>query len=208
MEDILDVYAREVDPSKPLVCLDEFCKQLLSDKRESLPMKTGQPRRYDYEYKREGSASAFMLSCPHLGRREVFISEQARRTAVDFAYAMEYVADTMFPQVEKITLVMDNLNTHTIASLYSAFEPQKAFRLSKKFEIHYTPKHGSWLNIAEIEISILARTCLNQRINTIDTFRSITQANIERRNKENKPIQWQFDIPQARDKLKSLYPNF
>jgi hypothetical protein len=164
MEDVLEVYSRPLDPEVPVLCVDEFCKQLLSETRAPLPAKPGVSAKYDYEYVREGSASAFMLSAPLLGQREVFIAEQARRTTEDFAHCLDYAATVMFPKAKKIVLVMDNLNTHALASLYATFDPSKAYELAQKFEIHYTPKHGSWLNIAEIEIAAMAKTCLSKRI--------------------------------------------
>lgn len=206
MEDVLEVYSRPFDSEIPLLCVDEFCKQLLSETRAPLPAKPGVNAKYDYEYVREGSASAFILSAPLLGQREVFIGEQARRTTEDFAHCLDYAASVMFPQAQKIVLVMDNLNTHTLASLYATFEPSKAYELAQKFEIHYTPKHGSWLNIAEIEIAALAKTCLSKRIDDIGTFKREIQTNVIERNKSSKPVQWRFSVQKARCKLKSLYP--
>lgn len=206
MEDVLDVYARPVDPRRPLLCLDEFCKQLLSEKQKPVPAAPGRVERYDYEYVREGVVSAFMLSAPHLGKREVIVGKDGRRTTEDFAKALEYAATEMFPDSEKIILVMDNLNTHRIASLYSTFEPKKANALAKRFEIHYTPKHGSWLNIAELEISVLARTCINRRISSLEEFRAEIGANVAGRNEEARPTNWQFTSKDARIKLHRLYP--
>lgn len=206
MEDVLEVYGRAYDPERPLLCLDEFCKQLFSETRSPLPGKPGKPMKYDYEYVREGSASAFMLSAPLLGQRQIYIGKDARRTAEDFAYALEFAATEMFPEAKKIVLVMDNLNTHKMASFYSTFEPSKAYELAQKFEIHYTPKHGSWLNIAEIEIAALGKTCFDRRIESIDTFKKEIQANLNDRNKNPKPVSWRFSVENARNKLKSLYP--
>ena len=208
MEDVLEVYSRPLDPDIALLCVDEFCKQLLSQTRKPLPAKPGECTKYDYEYVREGSASAFMLSAPLLGEREVYIGRQARRTTEDFAHCLDYAASVMFPDTEKIVLVMDNLNTHTPASLYATFEAKKAHKLAQKFEIHYTPKHGSWLNIAEIEIGALSKTCLDRRIDTLDTFKEQIQANVKQRNDDPNPVNWRFSIDNARNKLKSLYPKF
>jgi len=170
MEDVLATYEGKPDPERPLVCLDEFSKQLLSEIVPPLGAKPasdhskGKRERYDAEYVREGSASAFMLAMPHLGKREVFVGKEARRTALDYAEAVEFLCDEMFPQVQSIILVQDNLNTHNEASLYKRFAPAKARRLAEKIEIHFTPKHGSWLNMAEIEISLLARSALKPRV--------------------------------------------
>lgn len=213
MEDVLDVYHRPIDPLIPLVCLDEFCKQLVSEvalpiePKPKIGVHPGTLRRQDYEYVREGSASGFMIAVPHLGTREVFIGSDGRRTSLDYAEAIEFLCDVMFPEVAKIVLVQDNLNTHGRASLYKKFEPEKANRLSSKIEWHYTPKHGSWLNIAEIEISILGRTGLAQRIKSLDDFRAIVQANITARNANPSPVHWSFDNEAARIKLRRLYPS-
>ena len=156
MEDVLEVYQRAPDENRPLVCLDEFAKQLLSETRVPIPATGRHPARQDYEYVREGSVSAFILAVPHLGAREVFIGADGRRTAKDFAACLDHLANHLLPEAEKIVLVMDNLNTHREASLYEAFPPEKARALCERFEFHYTPKHGSWLNMAEIEIGLLA----------------------------------------------------
>ena len=206
MEDVLEVYTRAPDPKRPLVCLDEFCKQLLADVRHPLPPKPAVPARYDSEYSRRGTASGFMLSTPHLGRREVFVGSDARRTAKDYAECLEHVAEHMFPHAEKIILVMDNLNTHQSSSLYSTFKPEKAFALAQRFEIHYTPKHGSWLNIAEIEISALARSCLDRRVSSKEAFRSEVGAYLAARNHDAAPVKWLFSVQRARSRLTSLYP--
>lgn len=213
MEDILDTYALPPDPKRPLVCLDEFCKQLVSEVSEPLPAQPnsgqhqGTPRRVDSEYVREGSASAFMIAVPHQGTREVYIGEDARRTAVDYAKALETVSDTMFPNAEKIVLIQDNLNTHNFASLYKAFAPEKARRIATRFEVHYTPKHGSWLNTAEIEISVLSRAALSRRIPDKATFESQIKANVKERNATPSPVRWQFATDNARTKLHRLYPS-
>lgn len=206
MEDVLEVYTRPPQQSRPLVCLDEFAKQLLSDSRQSITAKPGHVAKQDYEYVREGSVSGFMIALPHLGKRDVFVGSDGRRTAVDFAACMDYIANVMLPGAEKIVLVMDNLNTHSTASLYETFAPEKARELCERFEIHHTPKHGSWLNMAEIEIGMLARSCLDRRIGSPEDFRKEMKAYINSKNAASKPINWQFTNEQARIKLKSLYP--
>lgn len=206
MEDILDTYALPPDPKRPLVNLDEFSKQLLSEVNPPQQARPGKPRRQDSEYVREGSASAFMVAAPHLGIRKTHVSADGRRTALDYAAVIEMICDEMFPEAEKIILVQDNLNTHKPDSLYKAFPPEKARRLAAKIQWHYTPKHGSWLNIAEIEISVLARTALSGRIATVEEFRSILEANSATRNADPRPVQWQFNNSEARIKLRRLYP--
>jgi len=208
MEDILEVYAREPDPDCPLVCLDEFCKQLVSEVRTPIPAKAGSTECIDSEYCREGSASAFMMVAPHLGRREVFISEEGRRRAIDYADAIAFLREEMFPDVREIILVQDNLNTHGRHSLYERFEPERARQLAEGIHWHYTPKHGSWLNIAEIEISVLSRAALDTRIEGLQTFRSEIQAAVKRRNSQNSTIDWQFQSEDARTKLRHVYPSF
>lgn len=207
MEDVLDVYHRPIDPNKPLVCIDEFSKQLVSEVSPPIPAQPGTPRREDYEYVREGVASGFLIAVPHLGIRQVFIGESGRRTSADYAEALNYISDVMFPKAKTIVLVQDNLNTHCRGSIYKKFEPEKANNLCSRFEYHYTPKHGSWLNMAEIEISVLARTALDQRIPSLGEFKRITSANVEKRNRSPTPIKWSFDNEKARIKLKSLYPS-
>ena len=212
MEDVLEIYALPPDPKQPLVNLDEFTKQLLSKvaprqvPRPATGGKPAKPRRYDVEYVREGSASAFMMVAPHLGIRKTHVGADGRRTAIDYAEVIEYLCDELFPEAEKIVLVQDNLNTHNPASLYKAFAPAKARRLASKIEWHYTPRHGSWLNIAEIEISVLARTALGSRISSLEEFRRILDANSEQRNAAPRPVKWQFTNAAARIKLRRLYP--
>lgn len=207
MEDVLAVYAREQEGDYPLVCLDEFAKQLLSETREPVAAIAGHLARQDYEYVREGSVSGFMIAMPHLGKRDVFVGQDGRRTSKDFAACLDHLANEVFPDARKIILVMDNLNTHKEASLYEAFAPEKARALCERFEMHYTPKHGSWLNMAEIEIGLLARTCLNRRIGSVDKFKSEVSAYLRHKNAEPKPINWQFTNEKARIKLRSLYPS-
>ncbi len=206
MEDVLEVYQRQPDPARPLVCLDEFAKQLLSECRVPLPARPGSVAKYDSEYVREGSVTGFMLAMPHLGKRDVFISQPGRRTAVDFALCLEHLAG-LFPAAEKIVVVMDNLNTHGAASLYKAFAPDKARGLCERFEFHHTPAHGSWLNMAEIEIGLLTRACLDRRIATPGRMVSEVMAYLARTNENPVPIKWQFRNEDARIKLHSIYPS-
>jgi len=207
MEDVLEVYQRPVDAQRPLVCLDEFAKQLLSEVSCPLPPKAGMPAKHDYEYVREGSVSAFMMAMPHLGKRDVFISQTGTRKMNDFAECLDYLANSVFPDVEKIVLVMDNLNTHKEASLYATFSPEKARDLCERFEFHYTPKHGSWLNMAEIEIGLLTRTCLDRRIESLPFMREEIKSYLKTKNAKPSPINWQFTNEKSRIKLKSLYPS-
>lgn len=206
MEDVLEVYSRPPQEECPLVCLDEFAKQLLSEARTPLPAAPGRDAIQDYEYVREGSVSGFMIALPHLGRREVFIAPGGRRTAADFAACIDYLANAILPEARRIVLVMDNLNTHRMASLYSVFPPEKARGLCERFEIHHTPKHGSWLNMAEIEIGMLGRTCLSRRIGSEDELRREVKAYLTYKNIKPKTVKWQFTNEQARIKLKSIYP--
>lgn len=206
MEDVLAVYQRPANPRRPLVCLDEFAKQLLSETRTPLYARPGSPAKYDSEYVREGSITGFMLAMPYLGTREVFISKTGRRTAMDYAYCLEYLAG-LHPGAEKIILVMDNLNTHKEASLYKAFAPEKARALCERFEVHYTPTHGSWLNMAEIEIGLLVRACLDQRLESAPRMRREVKAYLTRKNENPRPVKWKFSLKDARTKLRTLYPS-
>ena len=205
MEDVLDVYTRPHDPARPLVCLDETSKQLVAEVRAPEPMQRGQPARHDYEYKRNGVANLFMLFAPLEGWRHVEVTQ--RRTAVDYARILRDLADIHFPKADKIVLVQDNLNTHTPASLYEAFEPAEARRIIERFEWHYTPKHGSWLNLAESELAVLSSQCLARRIADTDTLASEVAAWRARRNTHNAKAIWHFTTTEARVKLKSLYPS-
>lgn len=211
MEDVLDVYRRPLDPKRPLVCLDEGSKQLLDHSISPLPMqpatseRSGQAVREDYEYVRQGTCSFFMLFAPLLAWRHVAVT--TRRTAHDFAWVIRELVDVMFPQADRIVLVMDNLNTHTPASLYEAFAPAEAKRLADKLEIHYTPKHGSWLDMAEIELSVLGRQCLEGRIPDVDTLTREVAAWEQARNDAQMTVHWRFTTRDARIKLKKLYPN-
>ena len=204
MEDVLDVYTRPHDPARPLVCLDETSKQLVAETRTPEPMQPGQPARHDYEYKRNGTANLFMLFAPLEGWRHVEVTE--RRTAIDYANILRDLSDIHFPKAEKIVLVQDNLNTHKPASLYEAFEPAEARRIIERFEWHYTPKHGSWLNLAESELAVLSGQCLDRRIPDAATLGTEVDAWRTRRNTHNAKANWHFTTADARVKLKSLYP--
>ncbi len=206
MEDVLEVYTRPHDPARPLVCLDETSKQLVAETRTPLPMRPGQPARYDYEYERNGTASLFMLFAPIEGWRHVKVTE--RRTAVDYAQVLRELSDVHFAGAEKTVLVQDNLNTHTPASLYEAFPPEEARRLTERFEWHYTPKHGSWLDLAESELSVLSGQCLDRRIADKQTLAEELAAWEASRNKNHTKADWQFTTDDARVKLKRLYPSF
>ena len=204
MEDVLEVYTQPNDPKRPQVCMDETSKQLLADIQEPLPIQPGQPQRVDYEYKREGVADLFMFFEPLAGKRYVKVTDQ--RTRKDWAIAMQELADGLYPQAEKIVIVMDNLNTHSPASFYETFEPDEARRLINRFEFHYTPKHGSWLNMAEIELGILIRQCLSRRIADKATLTSEVKAWQDDRNAKVVKVDWRFTTTDARIKLKYLYP--
>jgi hypothetical protein len=204
MEETLNVYQRPYDERRPLVCFDEATKQLVKHVNDPIPAKPGQPEIIDYEYERNGTGNLFMLNEPLAGRRMVLVT--ARRTAVDYAEAIRYLVDEMYPNAEKIILVHDNLNTHKPASLYEAFRPEEARRILDKLEIHYTPKHGSWLNMAEIELSVLGRQCLDQRIPDMTTLAAEVAAWTRDRNKKQVRVDWQFTTADARVKLKRLYP--
>jgi len=208
MEDVLAVYARPVLKGRPLVCLDEFAKQLLSETRAPVPAIPGHLAREDYEYVREGSVSGFIIAMPHMGKRDVFVGCDGRRTSLDFAACLDHLANNLFPDAEKIVLVMDNLNTHKEASLYEAFPPEKARALCERFEMHYTPKHGSWLNMAEIELGIMARQCLDRRLPDRETLEQEVAAWVATRNSAIRTIDWRFTTDDARIKLDHLYPVF
>jgi DDE superfamily endonuclease len=206
MEDVLEVYQRNYDPQRPVVCLDETSKQLVAETRQPVPAAPGRPERVDYEYERNGTANLFLVTEPLVGQRCVTVTE--RRTAVDFAMVIRDLVDRQYPDAEKIVLVLDNLNTHKLASLYEAFAPAEARRLAEKLEIHYTPKHGSWLNIAEIELGILSRQCLDRRIGSADELKKEVRAWQRARNNACGTVDWQFTTTDARIKLKRLYPSF
>lgn len=204
MEETLNVYQRPYDPKRPMVTLDEASRQLVKHVREPIPTRPGQPAIQDYEYERNGTANLFMLFEPLAGRREVLVTE--RRTAKDYAHTIRHLVDVMYPDAEKIVLVQDNLNTHKPASLYEAFPPEEARRLIDKLEIHYTPKHGSWLNMAEIEIGVLQRQCLDRRLPDLPTVQAEVAAWQRDRNAQQVTVHWQFTTPDARIKLWRLYP--
>lgn len=204
MEDILDVYHLPYDPNYPVVCMDESCKQMVGEIRNPIPCKPGQPVRIDDEYVRNGVAEIFMEVEPLAGKRHVSISE--RRTRRDWAWQIKKMLDERYPKAIKVRLVMDNLNTHSIASLYETFEPEETMRLAKRLDIHYTPKHGSWLNMAEIELSVLKGQCLKGRIPDMITMQNEVVAWSKKRNSRANKISWQFKTSDARIKLKRLYP--
>jgi len=204
MEDVLDVYHRPYDEDRPLICIDEQPVQLVSETRVPLPPRPGTPARYDYEYKREGVANLFMLFQPLLGWRYVWPTE--RRTGKDFAEVLRWVAEELYPDAEKLVLVTDNLNTHTPACLYEAFDPARARRIAERLEWHYTPKHGSWLNMAEIEFAALSKQCLGRRIGSMARLHKEVAAWEEGRNERMVGVKWRFNTTDARIKLRSLYP--
>ena len=204
MEDVLDVYHRPYDPLRPQVCLDEASKQLISETRPSIPPHPGRVRRVDAEYHRNGTASVFMMTVPLEGKRHVRVREHRKRE--DFAEVVRELCDELYPEAEKIVLVMDNLNTHNTASLYEAFEPKEARRLADKLEIHYTPKHGSWLNMAEIELSVLSRQCMDDYFETQEQLAEQIATWERSRNENTVGVDWRFTTADARIKLKRLYP--
>lgn len=205
MEDVLSVYTRPYDPHFPQICMDESAKQLLKDKRESQPLQPGSSERVDYTFEAAGMCKLFLACEPLAGKRFVKVTEQ--RTSQDWAQFIRELVDVQYPHAEKIVLVMDNLNTHTPSSFYQTFEPAEARRLLQKLEIHYTPVHGSWLNMAEIELSALARQCLSRRIGTQQELEREVQAWQDRRNAEAITVNWRFTTADARIKLKRLYPS-
>jgi len=202
MEDVLDVYQRPYDPLLPVVCIDETNKQLVIETRT--PCEPGQPERVDYEYERNGVANVFMISEPLAGKRETIVNET--RTAIDFAHVLKHISDVMYPYVEKIVAVTDNLNIHEIASLYKAFPPEEAHRIANRIEWHYTPKHGSWLNIAEIEINVMCNQALSKPLPNSVSFKKQVKTWTLLRNIECNKVNWQFTTKDARIKLKRLYP--
>jgi len=205
MEEVLAVYTRPRDPRRPLVCLDETSKQLSLETRAATAMKPGRPARHDYEYERNGVANLFMMFAPLEGWRHVEVTD--RRTSIDYAHALQHLADVHFPNADKIVLVQDNLNTHKAASLYEAFAPAEARRLVERFEWRYTPKHGSWLNMAESELAVLSAQCLDRRIPDKKTLIREVAAWQKHRNKHHAKADWQFTAKDARIKLKRLYPS-
>lgn len=205
MEDVLEVYKRAYDAKFPQVCLDEGGKQLVKELRESLPMQPGQPERVDYEYESIGYCNVFLACEPLAGQR--FVTATSRRTKNDWAYFVRDLLEKQYPAAQRLVLVMDNLNTHSPASFYEAFPPQEAWRLSQRLEIHYTPKHGSWLNVAEIELSVLARQVLSGRMASMQEVQERVDAWREKRNQLRSGVDWRFTTADARIKLKHLYPS-
>ena len=206
MEDVLDQYTRPYDPKRPLVGMDELMKQLVRETRTPVPLEPGKPGRYDYEYERNGVGNVFLFSEPLQGKRWARVTEC--RTKIDFAHTIKWLVDDLYPDAERILLILDNLNTHTVGALYEAFSPEEARRLARKLEIHFTPKHGSWLNVAEIELSVLSRQCLDRRIPDLPTLDREVAAWQHRRNAAGGRIDWQFTTADARIKLKHLYPSY
>jgi DDE superfamily endonuclease len=204
MEDVLDLYAEKYDEKRPKVNFDETSRQLIADTRTLMEGGAGRPQRYDHEYERKGTRNLFMICEPQTGWRHVEVTQ--RRTKTDFAHQMKWLVDERYPEAEVIRVILDNLNTHGPGSLYEAFEPDEARRLVKKLEFHYTPKHGSWLNMAEIELSILQRQCLNRRIGNEEALKREVAAWEQQRNEAKETIDWRFSITDAREKLKRLYP--
>lgn len=203
MEDVLDLYEEPYDPVRPVVCFDESPKQLIAEVRLPIPAQPGAPARFDTEYERKGVCDLMMICEPKRGFRQVDITE--RRTKIEFAHCMKHIAD-LYPDAAVIRVVLDNLNTHKVASLYEAFPADQARELARRLEFHYTPKHGSWLNIAEIELSVLSNMCLSKRIPDQETLRREVVANVTERNLKASPVNWRFTTQKARRKLARLYP--
>ena len=205
MEDVLDLYEEPYDPDRPVVCFDETSKQLTADKSPGIPAKPGQAQRYDYEYKRNGTRNLFMFCEPLRGWRHLEVTE--RRTAQDFAHQMKWLVDEAYPEAQVVRLVLDNLNTHKLGSLYETHTPAEARRIAKRLELHHTPKHGSWLNMAEIEFSVFSRQCLNRRIGDEQELKRETAALEDERNRVPATIEWRFSTFDARLKLQHIYPS-
>jgi transposase len=204
MEDVLDLYARPYDPKRPVVCFDEQPRQLIAEVRTPVPMVPGRPQRVDYEYRRAGTANLFLAFEPLAGWRHLEVTVQ--RTAGDFARQMKALVEVHYPEAEVIAVVLDNLSTHSPAALYRTFRPEEALRLLKRLEFHYTPKHGSWLNMAELEFSILGRQCLDRRLPDRDSLAREVAAWQRRRNRERVTAQWRFTLADARTRMCRLYP--
>ena len=204
MEDVLDLYAEPYDARYPVVCFDECPYQLVGEVREPLPATPGRPQRYDYQYQRHGTCNLFMFFAPGERWRHVEVTE--RRTKQDFAHQMRHLVDGYFPEAEKIRLVVDNLNTHTPAALYETFSPQEAHRIRQRLEFHYTPKHGSWLNMVEIELSVLVGQCLKRRLSSRDRVQQEVAVWEHQRNNAKATVHWRFTTNEARTKLQRLYP--
>jgi len=204
MENVLEIYKMPYNSAIPVICMDEQPTQLIKETRMKMTLEPGKPERVDYEYERNGTAANFMFTEPLGSWRKVNVRQQ--KTSIDWAYEIKELLDKDYPQAHKVVLVCDNLNTHKIASLYEAFDPQEALRLAKRLEIHYTPKHGSWLNVAEIELSVLTKQCLDRRIPDMTTLQQEAKAWYRKRNSNQKAVDWQFTTDDARVKLKRLYP--
>ena len=205
MEDVLDLYEAPADPKRPRVCFDEMPLQLVSEVRAPLPARPGQAQRYDYEYRREGTCNLFLFFSPDTAWRAVKVTQ--RRTALDFAHCMRELVDVYFPEAEVVRVVLDNLNTHTPASLYQAFPPEEARRITERLQFHHTPKHASWLNMAEVEFSVLGKQCLDRRLPSIEAIQRETAAWSRARNASGATIQWRFTTVLAREKFASRYPS-
>lgn len=205
MEEVLDLYEADYDPRRPVVCMDETPKQLIAETRVPLPVHPGQPERFDYEYQRNGTCNLFLFCQPQAAWREIVVT--ASRTLQDFAWGIKWLLDVVYPEAELVRLVLDNLNTHRPAALYETFPPQEARRLLKRLEFHYTPKHGSWLNMAEIEFSVTHALCTNRRIPDVDTLKDELAAFVRARNHAQATINWRFTSADARTKLVRLYPS-
>lgn len=206
MEAVLDVYHKPYDPSQPVICFDEGTKQLIGETRVPVPMQPGQPQRYDYEYERHGTCNMFMFFEPLTAWRHVKVTDH--RTKVDFAYCMKWLVDEVHSDADKVLIVLDNLNTHKLSSLYEAFSPEEARRIARRIEFIYTPKHGSWLNMAEIELNVLNSQCLDRRIPDKEILINEVAAWEKERNKQAATVNWQFTTQDARIKLRRLYPSF
>lgn len=204
MEDVIEVYHRPYDGKRPVVCIDESSRQLVSETRTPPPPRPGTPARHDYEYKREGVANLFMISEPLLGWRAVEVT--ARRTARDFAEVLRWLAEDLHPEADRLVLVTDNLNTHDPGCLYEAFEPDRARRIAERLEWHYTPKHGSWLNVAECELAALSGQCLSRRIGSMARLKQVVEAWVNERNEREVGVDWRFTTADARVKRRRLYP--
>lgn len=204
MEDVLELYEEPYDPRRPTVCFDEMPYQMVAEKRTPLPQKPGRPQRYDYEYERKGMVNIFAFFEPKQGWRHLDVTD--RRAAVDFAEEMRRLVDEHYPEAEKVRVILDNLNTHTGAALYQAFAPEEARRILRRLEFHYTPKHASWLNMVEIELSVLWRQCLERRIPDVERLAREMGAWEQKRNEEGVTVDWRFTALDAREKLARLYP--
>jgi hypothetical protein len=205
MEDVLDLYAEPEDPQRPKVCFDESPQQLIAETRSPLPARPGQPERYDYEYRRNGTRNLFLFFSFEDGWRHVAVTE--RRTSLDFAQQMKWLVDERYPAADRIRVVLDNLSTHKLAALYEAFAPAEARRIARKLDLHYTPKHASWLNMAELELSVFDRQCWDRRIGDADTLQRETQALEAERNAAHATVHWRFNCQTARSRLHRLYPS-